>query len=166
MMLNKGFTLFELCIVIALCASMMMLSIYVSSYMDRLLVYREVKLLYSLFVNLQHKALIENKQQQVSFDATNNSYSHGGITHKLSKGVNFGTQPNILGPPSSPTYIVQDPVTFDGKSCIFFPDGKIKSGSVYLTNASQVISYAITCPIAQVSYIRTYNYHQGWHLLS
>ncbi|MFA6066221.1 MAG: hypothetical protein WC707_03495 [Candidatus Babeliaceae bacterium] len=150
----------------AICLGMMTLSMHYCSFFDRLLVRMELDALYSLYAMLQQRALLHNREQCLYFDDKTNSYRYDNVIRTCGRGVCFGVQKGVLGPPSSPAHEIRDAIMFDKHVCIFYPDGKIQSGSIYLTNAARDVSYALTCPVAAVSYVRMYAYDQGWLLLS
>ena len=165
--MNKtGFTLFEVSIVIMLVVLMVSLGMGYFRVIDRTLVRMELDKLYMLFVKLQQRARYEQKNLEISFDAVNNSYTYGNTVEKLAQGTQFGIIPNAKGPPSSPTTVLKNPVTFVDQRVIFYADGTIQAGTLYLTNTAHTILYALSCPISQVSYIRRYIFDKHWILVA
>ena len=137
-----------------------------SSFLSRMLVRAELEHLYSSSYYLQRKALMLHTPQTLSFDVKQNSYCMDGKTYRLPLQVKFGTAQGVKGPPGSPHSEVQKPISFTGDSITFHPDGVIQSGTMYLTDANHSCTYALSCAVSSVSYLRKYQYTDGWHLIS
>lgn len=165
-MRKTGFTLFEVCIVLALITFMVVMSMGYLQLVDKSLVRNELDTLYMVFVKLQQRARFEHKPIELVFDVSQNSYTYLNTSEKLAPGIVFGVLSGVHGPPSQPVHPIHNPVTFPRQRVIFFPDGKIQPGTVYLTNTAHTVLYALSCPISQISYIRRYIFDQKWALLS
>ena len=163
---RSGFSLIETMIVIALIALIMGLVGANYAFLNRILVRSEVEKLYTICRYLQHCAVVKNRPQELRFDRANNTYTYNEQRHTLSRHVTFGFLPNTKGPPSSPNATVQNPITFVQKKITFYPEGVISSGTVYLVDSSQQYMYALSSPISQVSYLRKYQYNNGWKLIA
>ena len=151
---------------IAIISIMVLLVGAQSSFLSRMLVRAELEHLYSVSYYLQRKALMLHKPQMLSFDVKHNSYCACEKTYRLPSQVRFGTAHGVKGPPSSPNAVILRPITFKGDSITFYPDGVIQSGAVYLTDAQRSCTYAVSCAVSSVSYLRKYQYTDAWHLIS
>jgi hypothetical protein len=150
----EGFSLIELCVVFALLGCMVMLSMHLFSLSDRMVVRFEVDTLYALFTNFAQRAVFLQQPQKIKFDIQQRSYilPDNDQIIKLPDRVHFGV-PHALQRSG-----YNKPVTFVGNSVLFHSDGKIQPGSVYLSDLAGKFGYALTCSVAQISYIRRYVY--------
>lgn len=158
-----GFSLTELMIVIAIIMVLASLIGFNIHFFNNARIHSELNLLHAACSYLQQKAIASNMTQELIFDATHNTYSVQGQIHSLPAALRFALIPNVKGPPSSPTLVVKEPITFANHTITFYPDGIISAGTVYITD-SQVL-YALSSGIAHVSYLRKYRYDGVWHLL-
>lgn len=113
---------------------------------------------------MQRRALVMRQKQILYFDIAHNAYTFEDRTHTLAKGVQFGIMP-VKGPPASPSKPLEKALTFKNNQIVFYPDGVIEAGSVYLTNDKKDQLYALTVAVAPYSYLRTYCYADTWRLL-
>jgi len=129
-----------------------------------LLVDNEVENLFTTISYLRQKAIASNCIYELLFTTTANRYSYKQnnkiITHQLARQVLFGYLAQTKGPPSSPKNLLTKPVSFYNNKVVFYPNGKISPGSVYLIDRKKKVMKALTCPISQVSFIRKYRYHK------
>ena len=166
--LNKspGITLLELIIALALILCIATTMFYYGSIAKRLFVRAEIEKLYALSLYVQRRAQIENVEHALFFDDSNQSYRAVGQSEKLADGVIFGFYAGVQGPPSQPTALIKKPITFVDKKIIFYPDGTISSGTVYITDEARSCLYALTSGIAQVAHLRRYRYEsEKWHFI-
>ena len=126
----------------------------------------ELEHLYSVSYYLQRRALMLHKSQTLTFDRQTNSYQANGKKYRLSSQVRFGTANGVKGPPSSPETFITQPITFVNNSISFHPDGVIQAGAVYLTDSGKHCTYALSCSVSSVAYLRKYQYTNAWHLIS
>jgi hypothetical protein len=115
---------------------------------------------------MQYMAMINNKEYILTFDRKKNTYAYNNFTENLPKQVIFDVLPGIKGPPSGSKGLVNSAITFTHDRITFYPSGIVQSGTVYLTDASHQFLYALSCSVAQASYIRTYTYQGVWRLIS
>ncbi len=160
-----GFTLIELMITVALCALVVTLTVVNVSFLNRGIVRSELNRLYSTCNYLRQCALASGKVQVLDIDFNKGCYSFDGKTEKLNTPVLFGVVPDVKGPPSSPQSMIRSSVTFKKNQIVFYPDGIISSGTVYLTDRDRTSFYALSSGIAQVSHLRKYSYNGKWMLL-
>ena len=85
---------------------------------------------------------------------------------KLPEVIKFGFLLGAKGPPSSPSTPINSGITFkkvedNVYKALFYADGKIQAGTVYLIDKDQQFMMALTCPISQVSCIRKYRCDSG-----
>jgi len=173
-MRRTGFLLFELLVVISLMAFLIVMSLPSSLYRNNDMVKSEIEQLFLTFSRLQRKAMATNQTIGLSCNPIRHSYSYETLEkkhfiHTFPPAVRFGILPHVSGPPASPRRPLKRPITFSQKSeaCTvqFFPTGKISPGTIYLTDRNKRQLWALTCPIADVSYVRKYHYTlDGWKL--
>jgi Tfp pilus assembly protein FimT len=162
-----GFSLFELLIVIALITTLSLLVTSTYTWLNQLSVRAEVDSLYNTCRYLQRYAQLTGKQQELIFNQADGTFSYHTHTHTLPKHVSFAIIDGTKGPPSSPTTVIKDAITFLNSRIIFYPDGIIQSGTVYLVDSTKQYLFAVTSPVASVSYIRKYHYvHGKWQLMT
>ena len=165
-MKQAGFSLLELCIVIALVALLATIGLITFPSYDRLFVHTELDRLYTVFLACAHKAIATNTVQTILFDIKNNSYILDNISHPLTQHVCFGFIPKSSGPPAHPVQPIEDAVTFVHQQALFYPDGKIQAGTIYLTDTDKQNMFALTSAVGQVSYVRRYRYTaNAWELI-
>jgi hypothetical protein len=131
-----------------------------------MIVRAELEHLYTICYYQQRRAIMCNKPQSIEFDCKNNSYTANEHRYKLPFHVQFGVPSGVQGPPSSPHALIHHPITFKNNTVTFHADGVIQPGALYLTDTSKRCCYALSCSVAQVSYLRKYRYNNGWHLIS
>lgn len=161
---KSGTSLFELILCIALFALILSLSAHFMRGTDHLLVERELDRLYAAILFLQRKAIIEHKPCHLTFDMRHRQY-YTDTSSTLSLGIMFGVPHGVLGPPSRPIHLIEEPITWPQRTLTCYPDGTISAGTLYITNAKQTYLYALTCDASQVSHIRRYRYDGRWILL-
>ena len=163
--LNKhAFSLLELTIVLAIIIIVATISIPLFFNFKEQHLIAEASTLRATLWHLQQMARAQNTQKLLTFDELKNSYSTDNEKHKLSRHVKFGTLKNVLGPPSSPNKQLKKAITFKDKKITVTPHGILQPGTIYLIDDTEKFLYAITVPVAGVSYIRIYRYHnKQWH---
>ena len=157
--------LVELLVTVSLVAIIVTIGAINLSFMNKSLVRSEMDSLYSLCTYLQRKAMATNTKQVIQFDVINNSYAYDNVSRKLPRQIRFGFLPGVKGPPASARLLIQSPVSFKGKKIIFHPDGIIQPGTIYLVDDTKQSMYALSCSVAQVSYLRIYQYAGTWERL-
>ena len=113
---------------------------------------------------MQRKAMIEGATCAVLFNLKEQSYI-ADVTHRLGAGVRFGASAGAKGPPSRPEHTIGDACTWPGGMCIFYPDGTISAGAIYLIDRRGIYAYALTCDVSETSHIRRYFYDGKWRIL-
>ncbi|CDK30642.1 type II secretion system protein [Candidatus Babela massiliensis] len=168
-----AFTLFEILIVIAITCFIICLSFKVVNLSDKSLIYIELERLYSCALYLQNQSKVESQDKYILFDEINNQYHYYNNdikeTHKLSSQIAFGFLPNSKGPPSNPTSKIKKAITFNNKKIMFFKDGTVSAGIIYLIDKNKTAMYALSCGISSISYLRQYKYidiSNKWLLLN
>lgn len=137
---------------------------------------QELDQLEATFYTLQYRALAQGKDLTLSFDLEKNMYyyvTEQGGQHAafLSEGLCFGVVFGTCGPPANPIDVIKHPITFKNRlkasSVMFFSNGKISSGTLYICDNNKTIGGALTCAVSQVSYIRKYVYtNKQWNLIN
>lgn len=162
---QSGFTLIECCLVVVLLSFVLFLTGSHAKFLHRLMVRTELEHLYTTCYYLQRKAMITHKQQKLTFEPDKKSYRYGMIRHYLPSHVCFGCPDGAQGPPAYPKKLITNPITFKSNALTFAPSGVLQSGTVYLCDRAREHGFALTCAVAQVSYLRKYQYGQKWELL-
>lgn len=159
-----AFTLIELTITLALIVCLVSISFPVILNTSRLYVANQARNLQATCWALEQQAIAQNKQIELYLNQAANFYVWAEQVVKLAPKVKFGVIDGVLGPPSSPQKEIQRAVTFAENKIIFYPDGRISPGSVYLVDDMNRILYAVTVSVASVSYVRLYRYvNNHWH---
>lgn len=161
----QGFSLIELMITLAIFCLVVGLTFTNISFLEQSMVHHELNALYCTAHYLQRRAQMTNHEQELKFDRFKRSYSFNGHTHVLPKGIEFGSLAQAKGPPSSPIKGIDNPITFKGEKIIFYPQGIMQSGTVYLLHKDRQCMYALSCAVAQVSFLRKYRYDKRWILM-
>jgi len=143
-MKKPGFSLMELSIVCMIIAVLCLVGIYTHSWFNHILVHQELNRLHTTFIALSARAMLY--QTPCHFVCTND---------QLVPGVQFGATntftPHAQGAPE----------------IAFYPNGKMKSGTLYLTDRNEQCLYCLTIPVGHVSYMRRYKlHHNQWVLLA
>lgn len=164
---NKvGFSLLEVSIVVALCTVIATLAMVNFSWIDRVTVRAELDTLYATCHYLQQRARATNKPQELVFDTGAQAYSYNKVLYQLPHTVQFGTLPGVNGPPATPTHAINQPITFVGNKIVFYPEGIIQAGAIYLRDVKNTVQYALSSGVAPVSYLRKYQYNGQWSPLT
>jgi len=161
----RGFSLIEILVVIALIMLVASMASVNTHYLHKTVVHTELDLLYNTCCYLQRMAMATNQKQELSFDAARQWYSHNGEKHELPVAVQFGILPQVKGPPSSPLHGLTKPITFSSEKIIFYPDGIISSGIIYMIDSNHQDIYALSSGIANASFLRKYRYDGKWRLM-
>lgn len=162
---ESGFSLIELIIVIALVTIIALLAGSHLVFLDRMMIRAELEHLYVTCYMLQRRAMMLQTTQTLTFNVIDHSYHYRQTEYRLPTSVRFGTAAGVKGPPSCAEHEISIPVTFKENSITFTPDGIIQPGAVYLTDRLRRYTYVLSCAVGHVSYLRRYQYTQGWHLL-
>ncbi len=159
MLRNKGFSLIELTITITVIVIVYAIAIPTLSYVNKTMLNLELKNIYILFTYLKQKSITKNQIHKLVFNVKKNFYTYQindrKVLRKLPYNLKIGILEKSFGPPSKKTGPLNKPVTFINNKVIFYPDGKISPGSLYLKSGNNMV--AITCPISKIAYIRQYN---------
>lgn len=161
----SGFTLIELMISLAIFCIIALLTTSNVSFLRDSLVRHQVDSLFMVARYLQKRAQVTHQEQVLSFDRFASTYSFNGRTKKLPAGIRFAALPGIKGPPSSPLQSIDAPITFKSDKIIFYPQGIMQAGTVYVSDAKSSSLYALSCGVSQVSFLRKYRYDKRWILL-
>lgn len=148
----NGYSLIEICIVVALIACTALVGSFAISWIDHALVRTQLDTIYHLFRALSRKAMLDGTIHTLFFEEK--SLAYDDQTLDLYPKIIFGTPEHTK------------PITFVEKRVLFFPDGNIQAGSLYITDTAHRWYYALTCAVGHTCYIRRYRYHNNhWVLL-
>jgi len=161
---RSGFSLIELMVIIAVAITLTMLIGLNISYLKTAQANNELSLLYSRMLALQSMAIASGQLQYMQFLPAEQGYTWDNHFHHFPDTVRFGLIKDILGPPSHPATAIINPITFSDNVAIFYPDGIIKPGTIYLLDHHNHL-HALSCGVGAVSFLRRYRYAEGWKLL-
>ena len=156
-----GVSLLECCLVIALIACIAKIGISHLSFLYKLQVQSEIERLHATICALQQQSITTNAEKTLTIDDDQNSYSYNGSTHKLPISLQFGFPKGALGPPSSASNPISKICSFTNNAIIFWPNGMIKSGTIYITDKKKQYAYALSNAVGSVSFLRIYEYRKG-----
>lgn len=164
MNLSTGFFILEISVAIFV---IMLLVVMVWPFLwfrDQLGAQHDMQVLYNSVMYLHQRAKSNFKLKSLEFDQKNRSFKYNNQSHTLSSGVEFGSIPDIKGPPSSPKKQIDNPITFEGNKILFYPDGAISAGTVYLVDKKKHQIFALSISVSYISFIRKYKYvpKSGW----
>lgn len=109
--------------------------------------------------------MITGRAQKLTFEPDKKAYRYGMTRHCLPASICFGCPEGVQGPPANPHKMIENPITFKGNAITFAPTGVMQAGTAYLCNKQFGYAYALTCAVAQVSYLRKYHYNDRWELV-
>ena len=163
---KAGTTVVELLVVLTILAVIAGITFSLFESTDYELVRQQAYALAEHITMMQQRAQIYNSDTYIMCDQQHNSYADETGTYQL-LGAQYGAPAGCKGPPSAPLKPVTKPITFE-KSCITcYAHGTVKSGTIYLCNASKTICFAVTTPVDEVTHVRVYEYRgAGWYSLS
>lgn len=115
----------------------------------------DVDKLYITIKFLQQSAISSGEKKVLFFDQ--NSYLFNNKKEFFSSDIKLGFVEGVKGPPSNPVKLIKKEVTFNGCKIIFFPNGKISAGVVYLIDCYKNM-YCLSIGVSQIPVIRKYKY--------
>lgn len=161
---HPSFSIIELIISIAILFTILFFAIPKNIFLNDVVLTNEIDKFFSTFTYLQQKSIASNTNLELNFNQQENCYTINQKTHKLPKQIKFGFLHGSMGPPSDPKKLIEESITFKKdkiSKAIFYPDGKISPGTIYLVDENTKFMRALTCSISQVSYLRKYKYLKG-----
>ena len=166
-MAKKGTTLVELIVVLGLISIIVIISSNFIGASRKILVQAELEKLYSVFIILQRNAIFERRDHELIFSIETNSYSFNGRVISLGNYLKMGAPIGVKGPPSNPKNIITKPCSFTDNKVIFYGDGRVSSGVIYLTDKDGTAACAISVPVSDFPFIRRYVYrNNAWALIT
>lgn len=175
---NHAFSLIEMMVVLTLTIILCSLSIplFLIDKTEQTIT-QELEKIEVIMIFMRQQAMAQNQELTLRLEPSTNSYAITKDNHvmryTLAPTIVFGFVPGTYGPPSNPITTIQQAITFPlQEKCsivTFFPSGSISSGTLYLKdkNNTKCIIGALTCNVAQVSYIRKYVYkNHTWKLIN
>lgn len=158
---SYGTSLLECCIVLALIACITGIAFAQLKLFNTLSLRNEMHTLCATAHYLQQRALTTRMPQILTFDIEQQQYRYNDTVHQLPSSIRFGFITGSLGPPSVPHMPITYPCSFKNNQLIFFSDGIISSGTLYLVNDTQTVAYALSSAVGSVSCLRVYTYSNG-----
>lgn len=166
-MQHKGYMLIEIMLVICLMTLVGGLVIGNMPYVHRMCARSALYTLYTACSYMQMRARATHQSQMLVFDLLHHTYSYHGNIEQLPSGVVFGVLEGAQGPPSSPTHVIAQPITYENQCITFTPHGIIQPGTVYIKTTDNMYMYALSAAVCQASFLRMYEYYQGaWRVLT
>ncbi|MFA5075323.1 MAG: hypothetical protein WC436_04440 [Candidatus Babeliales bacterium] len=162
-MLKKSFSIIEFIVCFSIILILLVISVPKFFMFNKFILINQADKLFSTFSFLQQKAIASNLTQNLKLNLKENSYCYDNKIFKLVDNVKFGFLSGVKGPPSNPIKNIDSAISFEKindfeYNVIFYSDGKIKPGTLYLVDKDHKFMAALTCPISQVSFIRKYKY--------
>ena len=163
----SGFTFIELLVVLALFVLLATLTIVVVRPRDSLVARSYLCSLRATLHALRQRAVATARPHQLVFNTSSRTYRYANTTYTLPSGVVFGALPGVKGPPSRPKVGISNSITFAGHKVLFKKDGTMNSGCIYVTDNRANRSYALSCPVGEISSLRLYQWcSDRWESLS
>lgn len=164
---NKpGIGLLELVVALAIIACIALGAMSGHAVLTRVTARSELHSLRATCHYLQRCARVHSEPCSLHIDAATGKYTFLHREHALSKGCELGFLPGVKGPPSSPTAPITSAITYPSNTITFHPDGSMSAGTVYFVDRNKTMMFALTSPVAHVSYLRLYEYDGAWRRLS
>jgi prepilin-type N-terminal cleavage/methylation domain-containing protein len=157
-----GFSLIELTLVVALVALIATLCVYSSSWLNHTVAHTQLEQLQAACRACQCHAIATKKEQRLVFDNLCASYEALGSRSSFTTGICGGCAPGMQGPPSKPVAAPAKCCTFEDNTIIFYPDGIISSGVLYLLDTKTGRQYALSSGVGHTSFLRLYSYDGVW----
>lgn len=164
--MQTGFSLVSVLVSVAIVGVLMSLAMVNLSFLDRLIVRSELQALYATCCYAQQVAQAHQAPCTIVCDAVRHTYTCNGHVRALPASIMFGTKPGVYGPPSTPTTLVGNPITFSNATIRAAESGVLSAGTIYMVDKNKRYQYALSCSVSQVSYIRCYRYDNGFHILT
>jgi Tfp pilus assembly major pilin PilA len=164
---KQGFLLAECMIVVGLTAFLTALSFSFMHLFERLVVKAEIHLLVNTIEAQRAIAVIDEKDSTITFDRTQKTYVYDSLSHTCTHSVEFVYPEGSYGPPSAPTTLIQQPLSFVDNKIICFATGAISSGVLYIGSVTQNCFYALSSSIGEWGVLRLYCYDKNkWKKIS
>ena len=126
----------------------------------------QVERLYAFLQLMRSEAIVTNSKIVITIDELHNQLLYK-YPVPLGQSVRLAVIPGAYGPPSQPTKLLTHASSFEHGHIIFYPEGTISPGCLYITDANKTILYAVSVSVSQQSLIRKYYYEApGWILLT
>jgi len=161
-----GFLVVEVALVLALILVIITLATPQFLFLKRQMVHSEIQKLIAEFFYHRAYAMATHQDLMLTVDPGRGTYGTQERMLSLASGVQFGFLPQLLGPPSQPTRLIDKAVSFLHNRINFYADGTMSSGTIYLLDSQNRRCYAVTIPAGQAPFIRSYEYQDRWVLIS
>jgi len=158
--IKRGYLLFEMLVALAIIVVVLLIGLQGFSWHSHALVRTEVELLYGVMLAASQHAISTGMPCEI-FLQDSSSYRYLDTLYQLPEGVHFGAPSFVLGPPSAPERPITTFSTWPDHRIIFYADGKVKPGALYVSDDTGSCVYAMSCAVGVVTYIRTYRYDHG-----
>lgn len=163
---QRGFSVVEVVVVLALIALLMGLTMSIGSWFARFLVQREIHKFQTLCYYVQAHAVATGHEEMIRLDRHKQGYWYHETFHALPPGIAYAIMPRIAYGPGQRAYHRHNPISYVNDTIHFYPDGTIQAGTLYMSD--RTTQYALTTNVGAISYIRIYYYDpvlQNWTLM-
>lgn len=162
----SGFLLLEVALVLGLILIVITLATPQFRFLKKQALRSEVQKLMAECFYLRSCALATHQDLVLTCNPRENSYKTKNKTSYLEQGIRFGFLPSLKGPPSNPKQFLTQAITFLNNTIKFHADGTMSSGTVYFLDSENSFCGALTIPSGQLPFIRQYEFHDHWVLIS
>jgi hypothetical protein len=160
---QQGYALLQLGIALSLVMVICMVSVPHRLFMQHRLVKTEIEKLMLMFRYIQRTALACNQDQQLAVHVDDNWYEAIGRREQLPKEVQFAVVSGVYGPPSHPEKPLTKPVTYKNNHIMFYANGTIQAGALYLVDTKKDVLYGLSTAVSSIAQVRAYRYDFTTH---
>lgn len=152
----RGFMLFEATMVLAMVAILCAIGAFGYDTLKKRSFIHDQAMIGLLLAAASARAQSLHAEQSIMIDRAESAFFFDQQRYLISSPYRFGLLPDVYGPPSAPTSLVTNAITFMHDRIVAHPDGTLQSGTLYITDGT--VQYAITTPVSAFSYLRAYRY--------
>lgn len=153
---RSGYLFLECAVVIALIVFLATLAVSLNDVVDKAEVLGEGRRIAAFLRYQWMRAQSDGRDFEVIIDEKNRQLKANNEVLTLASNVAFGFLSKAYGPPSRPIKPLSSSSTFKDNKIIFYNDGSVSAGSLYIIDKKKKYLYAITIPIPDSFYIRIY----------
>lgn len=155
---QQGYGLLQLGILLSVLVVIAMVSLPRLSFLQHQLYRTEIEKMMLMCKYLQRLALVHNQDQYLHIFPNESCYEGAGHREYLPRGLTFSVLPGVYGPPSNPQQLLQAYTTFKDDRIVFYAQGIMQSGTIYLADRDNKLMYAISSAVSPIAHLRAYTY--------